>query len=108
MGCEPEEMIDHLNDNDRGYVYGDPNLRVDHIRPLANFGKSIACAIIQFEAFSYLNQQLLTHEENSTKRDKYTKQDAELYEASEVGKAIAQLKIQWKADKICVGCKWCT
>ena len=107
MGCEPEKMIEHLNDNDRGYVYGDPILRVDHIRPLHNFGESIACALVQYEAFSYLNQQLLTVEENSKKSDRYTAQDAAIFEASENGKKLSLLKIQWKADKICEGCKWC-
>ena len=107
MGCEPEEMIVHLDQNNRGYVYGDPRLVVDHTRPLANFGKSIECALIQFEAFSYLNQQLLTIEENATKSDRYTAQDAAVFESSENGKKLAQLKIHWKADKICEGCKWC-
>ena len=108
MGCEPEEMIDNLHDNNRSYVCGDPNLSIDHIRPLANFGASIKCAIVQFEAFSYLNQQLLTKRENETKSDRYTAQDAAIFEASEAGMAIAELKIFWKSEGVCSCCEWCS
>lgn len=35
LGCSYEELLDHLNDNKYGFVYGDDNLDIDHIIPLS-------------------------------------------------------------------------
>lgn len=35
LGCSYPELLDHLNDNKYGFVYGDNNLDIDHIVPLS-------------------------------------------------------------------------
>ncbi|KAJ1464413.1 hypothetical protein T484DRAFT_1758111, partial [Baffinella frigidus] len=42
VGCIFEELIAHLNDNDRGFVYGRGDFHIDHIRPMASF-KNLKC-----------------------------------------------------------------
>jgi hypothetical protein len=107
MCCTPDELIVYVNDNERGFVYGTDGLQLDHVRPLASFGDSMRCPAVQLEAFCYINLQLLPDTENYSKHDKYTKKDAEIYEASERGLAIADQRVIWRAEKICPGCEWC-
>lgn len=35
LGCSYEELLEHLNDNEYGFIYGDDNLDIDHIIPLS-------------------------------------------------------------------------
>ncbi|KAJ1465557.1 hypothetical protein T484DRAFT_1864345, partial [Baffinella frigidus] len=44
VGCGYEELIAHLNDNDKGRVYGRGDFHIDHIRPMASF-KNLKCQV---------------------------------------------------------------
>ena len=103
MGCTLEELIAHLNNNDRGFKYGDPGLQIDHIRCLASFKDTIHCIVQQLKALNFNNLQLLPATENNSKNDTY---DADAYAESEAGMAIADLEEQWKMDGVC-GCELC-
>ena len=107
IGLPVEEVIIYLNKNQYGYEYGDPELHVDHIRTLKDFGDSVRCAVIQREAFNYLNLQLLTETENLEKGGKYTPEDAAAFKSSEAGIKLAAKRLQWIADGVCEGCEYC-
>ena len=107
LGLPTKEVIVYLNKNDRGHTYGDPGLHNDHIRPFHDFGDGLRCPVIQREACSYLNMQLLTIDENLAKSARYTAEDAAAFKASEAGIKLAVLKLQWIADGVCPGCEYC-
>lgn len=60
LGCSYEELLDHLNDNKYGFVYGDDNLDIDHIIPLSRATSEEE--IIELNHYS--NLQLLPSEYN--------------------------------------------
>ncbi|KAJ1464296.1 hypothetical protein T484DRAFT_1758204 [Baffinella frigidus] len=101
IGCTFKELMVHLNKNNRGLVYGDPDvdIHVDHIRPLNNF--KLGCQLEMLKAVNFNNLQLLPGFENISKRDRFTPADALAYAASAGGKAIAELEIGWRAAGVC-------
>jgi hypothetical protein len=106
LGCDPEELLLHLNNNNRGLVYGMPGvvLHIDHIRPLASF--NLLCRLDLLKVCNWNNLQLLTAEENGRKSDRFTPADAEAYALSVGGKAIAELEKGWRLAGVC-GCEMC-
>lgn len=67
LGCSYEELLEHLNDNKYGFIYGDENLDIDHIIPLSRATSEEE--IIELNHYS--NLQLLPSEYNRyIKRDK--------------------------------------
>lgn len=75
LGCSYEELLDHLNNNKYGFVYGDENLDIDHIIPLSK--ATTKDEIIKLNHYS--NLQLLPAEYNRhIKRDNdFDKEDFE-------------------------------
>ncbi|KAJ1466970.1 hypothetical protein T484DRAFT_1756248 [Baffinella frigidus] len=107
LGCTYEQLIAHLNDNDRGLVYGDPNmvLHIDHIRPINNF-KNLKCRLEMHECANFNNLQLLPGPENRSKSDRFTPADKAAYAVSKGYRAIAELRKGWRADVVCT-CENC-
>ena len=105
-GCTYEELVVHLNTNDRGFVYGDPDtvLHIDHIRPKANF--NLLCRVEQFKCANWNNLQLLPGSENIVKRDSFTAAESEAYDKSVGGMAIMELEKGWRASGVCT-CELC-
>ncbi|KAJ1488292.1 hypothetical protein T484DRAFT_1783561 [Baffinella frigidus] len=66
VGCSYEELIAHLNDNDRGYVYDKSGgeFHIDHIRPMASFKNLATCHLEVLECMDFNNLQLLPGREN--------------------------------------------
>lgn len=107
VGCTFEEVMAHLNNNDRGLVYrGDSAvvLHIDHIRPLASF--NLGCRVELLKAANFNNLQLLPGSENISKKDRFTPLDAAAYADSVGGKAIAELEKGWRAAGVC-DCEEC-
>ena len=93
VGCTIEELILHLNNNTRGLIYGQKDLEIDHIRPMASF-TLYDDPVQQHECLGFNNLQLLTREDNNAKSDYY---DAEEYAKTPGAIAIAILRIGWEA-----------
>ncbi|KAJ1465828.1 hypothetical protein T484DRAFT_1757139 [Baffinella frigidus] len=106
VGCSYEELVAHLNDNDRGFVYEKGGvLHIDHIRLMASF-KNLECHIEVLECMNFNNLQLLPGPENSRKCDSFTSAGEAAYAISKAGLAIAELKKGWRADGVCK-CELC-
>ena len=103
LGCTYDELVVHLNTNNRGFVYGDDitfgKLHIDHIRPIANF--NVLCYIELKKACNFNNLQLLPWKENNKKRDEFPPAAAAVYAISVGGMAIAELAVGWRASGIC-------
>ncbi|KAJ1465829.1 hypothetical protein T484DRAFT_1863334 [Baffinella frigidus] len=108
VGCSYEVLVAHLNDNDRGFVYGKSGgvvLHIDHIRPMASF-KNLKCRIEVLKCMNFNNLQLLPGPENQRKNDSFTPDEEAAYAISKAGLAIAELKKGWRADGVCK-CELC-
>ncbi|KAJ1465450.1 hypothetical protein T484DRAFT_1864701 [Baffinella frigidus] len=105
VGCRYEELIAHLNDNDKGRVYERGDFHIDHIRPMASF-KNLKCQVEVHMCMDFNNLQLLTGPENSSKRDSFTPAQEAAYALSKGGMAIAERKKGWRADGMCK-CELC-
>ncbi|KAJ1466563.1 hypothetical protein T484DRAFT_3633115 [Baffinella frigidus] len=107
MGCSNKELIAHLNDNDRGFVYEQSGgvFHIDHIRPMASF-KNLKCRVEVLKCMNFNNLQLLPGSENCSKSDTFTPADEADYAISKAGLAIAELEIGWRADGVCK-CELC-
>ncbi|KAJ1465403.1 hypothetical protein T484DRAFT_1757444 [Baffinella frigidus] len=107
LGCAYDQLIAHLNDNDRGLLYGDPNmvLHIDHIRPMASF-KNLGCRLEMRECANFNNLQLLPGPENQSKGGRFTPADQAAYAISKGGMAIAELVNVWRAAGVC-SCEKC-
>jgi hypothetical protein len=108
VGCLYEQLIAHLNDNDRGFVYGkgDVVFHIDHIRPMASF-KNLKCHVEVLKCMNFNNLQLLPGSENSRKGGKFTSDQAAAYATSKGGMAIAELEKGWRADPGVCKCSEC-
>jgi hypothetical protein len=106
LGCTYEELIVHLNNNDRGFVYGtsDTDYHIDHIRPIASF--KLGCRFELLEACNFNNLQLLTGPENLKKSDTFTPEASEAYYKSVGGIAILALRAVWRTKEVCA-CESC-
>jgi len=97
-GCTAEEMIVHLNNNDRKYVFGDDDtfgkLVNDHVKPVNKF--DFSCYIELLKASNWRNIQLLTEKENAVKSDRFTPEDKAAYYASWRGIEIEKEAVKWK------------
>jgi hypothetical protein len=102
MKIPASEVLAHLNNNDRGYVYGDDEtfgkLHIDHIRPKADVMKG--CMVDALRISSIYNLQLLPWRENLRKRDAFTRADRARY-ALDQGKVIEEFVPGWIADGVC-------
>ncbi|KAJ1468290.1 hypothetical protein T484DRAFT_1755268 [Baffinella frigidus] len=107
LGCTYEQLIAHLNDNDRGLVYGDLNmvLHIDHIRPMASF-KDIGCRVGMHECANFNNLQLLPGSENLRKGASFTPAEEAAYALTKGYRAIAELRKVWRAAGVC-SCELC-
>ncbi|KAJ1465577.1 hypothetical protein T484DRAFT_1757306 [Baffinella frigidus] len=105
MGCICEELIAHLNDNDRGFVYGRGDFHIDHIRPMASF-KNLKCRVEVLKCMNFNNLQLLPGSENCSKGKSFTSTQEAAYAISKGGLAIAELEKGWRADGVCE-CELC-
>jgi hypothetical protein len=102
-GCTSEDMIVHLNNNDRKYVFGDDvtfgKLVHDHVKPINKF--DFSCYIELLKACNWRNIQLLTDKENSDKGSKFPPKDEAAYDASWRGIEIEKEAVKWKAMGRC-------
>ncbi|KAJ1466065.1 hypothetical protein T484DRAFT_3634687 [Baffinella frigidus] len=107
VGCLYEQLIAHLNDNDRGFVYGKwcVVFHIDHIRPMASF-KNLKCHVEVLKCMNFNNLQLLPGSENFSKGDTFTSADEAAYAISKGGLALAELEKGWRADGVCE-CELC-
>ena len=107
-GCTSEEMIVHLNNNDRKYVFGDDDtfgkMVNDHVKPIDAF--DFSCYIEVLKASNWRNIQLLTEKENAYKSDRFTPEDKAAYDASWRGVEIEKEAVKWKAIGLC-NCPLC-
>ena len=107
-GCTSEEMIVHLNNNDRKYVFGDDvtfgKLVNDHVKPINKF--DFSCYIELLKASNWRNIQLLTETENAHKSDRFTPEDEAAYDVSWRGIEIEKEAVKWKARGLC-NCPLC-
>ncbi|KAJ1463606.1 hypothetical protein T484DRAFT_1758704, partial [Baffinella frigidus] len=105
VGCSFEELLAHLNDNVRGFVFGElaggVKLHVDHIRPMFSFKNLKSCQMEVHKCMDFNNLQLLPGPENSSKRDSFTSAEEAAYALSKGGMAIAELEKGWRADGVC-------
>ncbi|KAJ1465736.1 hypothetical protein T484DRAFT_1757202 [Baffinella frigidus] len=108
LGCTYKQLVAHLNDNDRGLVYGDPNMvpHIDHIRPMANF-EDLKCRLEIHECANFNNLQLLPGPENLRKGASFTSVDQVAYAVSKGYRAIVELRKGWRAAGVCT-CENCT
>jgi hypothetical protein len=108
MGCSCEQLIAHLNDNDRGFVYEQSGgvFHIDHIRPMASF-KNLKCHVEVLKCMNFNNLQLLPGPENSRKGGKFTSDQEAAYAISKGGMAIAELEKGWRADPGVCKCSEC-
>jgi hypothetical protein len=106
LGCTYEELVVHLNNNERGFVYGAPGTEyhIDHIKPKSSFKKG--CRLQLLEACNFNNLQLLPGPENLKKSDKFTPEASEAFYKSVGGIAILALREVWKAERVCA-CESC-
>jgi hypothetical protein len=109
LGCTYEQLIAHLNDNDRGLIYGDPNvvLHIDHIRPIASFNV-VGCYVEMYKCANFNNLQLLPGLENRRKRCSFTPAEEAAYAISKGGMAIVELEKGWRAAGDMCTCNLCT
>jgi len=102
-GCTAEEMIVHLNNNDRKYVYGDDDtfgkIVNDHVKPINAF--DFSCYIELLKSSNWRNIQLLTETENAHKSDRFTPEDKAAYDGSWRGIEIEKEAVKWKAMGRC-------
>jgi hypothetical protein len=102
IGCNPIQFIAHLNNNDRGLVFGDDDtfgrLEIDHIRPVHDMKKGCRLDFLRISRFE--NLRLLPWRENRAKSDTFTSADAARY-AEKEGKEIAKLEPGWVAAGVC-------
>jgi hypothetical protein len=102
IGCNYKELITHVNNNDRGFVFGDSEtfgkLEVDHVRPWKDLIKG--CQVDFRRISNFNNLQLLPWRENNTKRDKFTSEDKAQY-AQKQGKVIEDLVPGWITAGVC-------
>jgi hypothetical protein len=105
LGCTRAEYLVHLNDNDRGLVYGVKGVVVDHIRPVNSF-KNLRCRVAFWECTNFQNMQLLTKEENGRKSDSFTSEERDAYYKSDAGMNILALREVWRASGVC-DCSLC-
>jgi hypothetical protein len=105
LGCTRAEYLVHLNDNDRGLVYGQKGVVVDHIRPVDSF-KNLPCRVAFWECTNFQNMQLLTQEENGHKSDSFTDEERDAYYTSAAGIKILALRDVWRAEGVCE-CEQC-
>jgi hypothetical protein len=105
LGCTRAEYLVHLNDNDRGLVYGQKGVVVDHIRPVNSF-KNLRCRVAFWECTNFQNMQLLTQEENGHKSDSFTAEERDAYYTSAAGIKILALREVWRAEGVCE-CEQC-
>jgi hypothetical protein len=107
LGCTYEELVIHLNNNTRGFIYGDKTMdfHIDHIRPIASFNKR--CRIELLKGCNWNNLQLLPGPENQGKGGRFPPKAAAAYAVSTGGMAIAVLEIGWRqsGECKCVECK---
>jgi hypothetical protein len=108
MGCSCEQLIAHLNDNDRGFVYEQSGgvFHIDHIRPMASF-KNLKCHVEVLKCMNFNNLQLLPGPENKSKKDSFTSDQEAAYAISKGGLAIAELEKGWRADPGTCNCELC-
>jgi hypothetical protein len=108
MGCSCEQLIAHLNDNDRGFVYEQSVgvFHIDHIRPMASF-KNLKCHVEVLKCMNFNNLQLLPGPENKSKNDSFTPDQAAAYAISKGGLAIAELEKGWRAEPGVCKCSEC-
>ena len=102
------QLLDHLNTNDRGLIYGNEGgvlLHIDHIKPLSSF-KTLFCRVEMLKAANVNNLRLLPGPENLSKSDTFTTTDSTAYDASKEVLAISELEKGWRAAKIC-DCELC-
>jgi hypothetical protein len=81
-----------LNDNPYGYWVGQPGIEIDHIRCIASF-MLFSGPIQQRECMNFNNLQLMPRKKNRAKGSEY---NAEAYANSDVGKAVAKLRVGWE------------
>jgi len=107
-GCSAEDMVVHLNNNDRKYVFGDDvtfgKLVHDHVKPVEKY--DFSCYIELLKASNWRNIQLLTEKENSQKSNRFTPKDKAAYYASWRGIEIEKEAVKWKAMGRC-NCPLC-
>jgi hypothetical protein len=110
VGCSFEELLAHLNDNVRGFVFGElaggVEFHIDHIRPIASF-KNLKCQVEVHMCMDFNNLQLLTGPENLSKNDSFTSAEEAAYAISKGGMAIAELEKGWRADPEVCKCEQC-
>ena len=107
-GCSSEDMIVHLNNNCRKYVFGDDvtfgKFANDHVKPIDAF--DFSCYIEVLKACNWRNIQLLTERENVHKSSRFTPKDKAAYDTSWRGIAIEEEAVKWKAMGLC-NCPLC-
>jgi hypothetical protein len=103
LGCSFEDLIVHLNNNVRGYVFGDDitfgKFAIDHVKPISIV--DVSCYIELLKICNWRNLQLLTVKENSEKRNKFPAKDEAAYNASWRGIEIEAEAKKWRAQKLC-------
>jgi len=106
-GCSSEELIVHLDNNDRGYVFGDDvtfgKLANDHVKPMDAF--DLYCYIELLKACNWRNIQLLTEKENANKSNSFTPDEEAAYNASWRGIEIEKEAVKWRTENRCVCAK---
>ncbi|KAJ1468656.1 hypothetical protein T484DRAFT_1754941 [Baffinella frigidus] len=99
VGCLYEELIAHLNDNDRGFVYEKSGgvFHIDHIRPMASF-KNLKCQVEVLKCMNFNNLQLLPGPENCSKGKSFTSTQVDVsklpYLQRRVANAITPLQLR--------------
>ncbi|KAJ1482381.1 hypothetical protein T484DRAFT_1804014 [Baffinella frigidus] len=108
VGCSYEELIAHLNDNDRGYVYDKSGgeFHIDHIRPMASFKNLATCRLEAWRCMNFNNLQLLPGPENCSKGARFNAKDKAAHAISKGYLAIVDLEEGWIAAGVCE-CKLC-
>lgn len=79
VGMNWEDLVEHLNNNDRGLKVGDPGVHVDHILPLIAFKNIFHTEFGQKCACNWRNLQLLPASENISKSAKYDQAEFDRY-----------------------------
>ncbi|KAJ1482412.1 hypothetical protein T484DRAFT_1747627 [Baffinella frigidus] len=108
VGCSYEELIAHLNDNDRGFVYDKSGgeFHIDHIRPMASFKNLATCRLEAWRCMNFNNLQLLPGRENCGKGSRFNANDKAAHAISKGYLAIVDLEEGWIAAGVCE-CKLC-
>jgi hypothetical protein len=110
VGCSFEELLAHLNDNVRGFVFGElaggVELHIDHIRPMFSF-KNLKCQVEVNKCMGFNNLQLLPGPENMSKNKSFTSAQEAAYALSKGGMATAELEKGWRADPEVCKCEQC-